>query len=54
LNQGGCRTRSIEEFSSGKVDGKIRTEDTLKIDRRRSIKIYLNDRKKSKNDTIEN
>jgi hypothetical protein len=43
---------ALKNLVQEKVDGKIKTEDTLKIDRRRSIKIYLNDRK-SKNDTIE-
>lgn len=43
---------ALKNLVQEKVDGKIRTVDTLKIDRRRSIKIYLNDRK-SKNDTIE-
>ena len=43
---------ALKNLVQEKVDDKIRTVDTLKIDRRRSIKIYLND-KKSKNDTIE-
>ena len=44
--------QELKNLVQEKVDGKFRIEDTLKIDRRRSIKIYLNDRK-SKNDTIE-
>ena len=43
---------ALKNLVQEKVDGKIRTLDTLKIDRRRSVKIYLNDRK-SKNDTVE-
>ncbi|MDI6048716.1 hypothetical protein QLS31_02630 [Flavobacterium sp. XS2P24] len=43
---------ALKNLVQEKVDGKIRTVDTLKIDRRRSLKIYLN-HKKSKNDTIE-
>lgn len=44
--------QELKNLVQEKVDGKFRIEDTLKIDRRRSIKIYFNDRK-SKNDTIE-
>jgi len=43
---------ALKNLVQEKVDGKIITEDTLKIDKRRSIKIYLNDRN-NKNDTIE-
>lgn len=43
---------ALKNLVQEKVDGKIRTVDTLKIDRISSVKIYLND-KKSKNDTIE-
>lgn len=42
----------LKDLVQQKVDGKIKNQDTLKIDRRRSIKIYFNERE-NKKDTIE-
>jgi hypothetical protein len=42
---------ALKNLVQEKVDGKIKTVDTVKIDSRKSVKIYLSDRK-NKNDTI--